>query len=105
MWYVKHPFDCIVVGALAGMIGASTKPGYASQTAEVKGASSRTQSFQRPSWNWADVRAEECGKTEHTGGPCSRALYRPWARIQNTCHTRCLSRTEGAGTPETHGCG
>lgn len=67
MWYVKHPFDCIVVGALAGMVGASTKPGYASQTAEVKGASSRTQSFQRSSWNWADVRAEECEKQNTQG--------------------------------------
>lgn len=44
MWYVKHPFDCIVVGGLvlSEMAGA-TQLGVRQPDCRVRGASSRTQ--------------------------------------------------------------
>ena len=99
MWYVKHAFDCIVVGASAvrGGVGPPPGPGSASQTAGVRGGRGggglfphtaawllRQASFLQPSW----CQGGGMWKTEHTGGPCSPTLNSPWAGIQTTCHTQ-----------------
>lgn len=101
MWYVKHPFDCIVVGGLCCQRWRGPlSSGSTSQTAGSGGplpAHSRlaieAASFLQPGWcqGWG------MWKTEHTGGPCSPTLNSPWAGIQTTCHTHSLGRSEGAG--------
>lgn len=83
MWYVKHPFDCIVVGSSAVRDGRGPHPaGVHQPDCQGQGggegvggggvASSRTQPFgywgKRPSCSRADVRAEECGKQSTLGG-------------------------------------
>lgn len=78
MWYVKHPFDCIVVGlVLSEMAGLPPppqppSPGSASQTARGQGGLFPHTAVwlwrQRPSCSRADVRAEECGKQSTLGG-------------------------------------
>lgn len=73
MWYVKHPFDCIVMGACA------VRDGGGPHSTRVRQPDCRGQGGlfphtapsllrQRPSCSRADVRAQECGKQSTLGG-------------------------------------
>lgn len=78
MWYVKHPFDCIVVGASADRDGGRPHP-IRGPPARLPGSRGplpahshfgiEAASFLQP----ADVRTEECGKQNTLGG-----LVLPW---------------------------
>lgn len=98
------PLIALLSGACAVRdgLGPPTLAGSASQTAGVWGARGlfpHTAVFcywgSVLSCSRADVRAEECVKTEHTGGPCSPSVNSPWAGIQSTCHTRTQPRPGG----------
>lgn len=104
MWYAKHPFDCIVVGGLCGprWLGAPHLGGVRQPDCRgLRGGGLFPHTAVFCYWgsvlscSRADVRAEECVKTEHTGGPCSPSVNSPWAGIQSTCHTRTQPRPGG----------
>lgn len=94
MWYVKHPFECIVSGLSFQAGGLSERLLQTNRVCLGQGPLPATQaslscitrtpsaSFLQPDW------CQGCGmwKTDRTGALFS-LLNSPWAGIQTTCHT------------------